>query len=138
MLFRPSIDDKMVLVVFQFRYPYLHVDQPTVLIGNPSCPSKEFSMRSASKNELVGLNCVDHYAVTSPESFPFKMSSWFQVWSHQKLVTMMHDLFHTLVINECHIPRFENCALIPFFYHTPKPGVATEVSFYKSLNFVKF
>ena len=87
---------------------------------------------------LAELNYIGHYAVTSLENSTLKnvpfgldlvilrfgnIDAWFN--------------YHFSSSGFC-IPRFENCALIPFFNHAPEPEVVAEVLFYKSFNLVKF
>ena len=55
-------------------------------------------MWSALKNVLTGLKCVDHCVATSLRNFSSKTIPLALDWLHQELVTMMHDLNHTLVL----------------------------------------
>ena len=55
-------------------------------------------MQSASKNVLIGYNCIVCHTVTPHNNFPSNKVLLALDWSHQELVTTMHDLEHTLVL----------------------------------------
>ena len=106
-------------ITLYFKHFHLCMDHLSKFFDNPSYSSREFPMQSTLKRVLTGPNCIDHRVVIYSENFLPKRSSWLLTWSHQELMTMMHDSIHT-GSSGYRILRFENRILIPFFVVTPR------------------
>ena len=87
----------------------------TILTGNPPCLTGKFPIWSVWKNMLARLNYISYGPVTSPENFSFKKVFLALDWPHQELVTMMHDLIHTLVLMSVVFQYLKIVLRYPFF-----------------------
>ena len=127
-----SIDDKRILAVIKLKCSHLiKSSQPYLLVIHHAL-SENFQCRVPRKmRSLISTTLWSWCSYFSP-IFPFQLGSLCLILVTPRIGgndawVKSHSSFR-----RCLNPSFENCALIPFFYHALNPKVMAEVSFYKS------